>query len=322
MCEITEEPDWEKISGYKGAEEGYDDEVVELNPRAMRAICLLLQGKTQAEVAADIGVTQKTMSRWMQYGTVFKEILVRRQHDLWKTSKRKLMAMYMKSMNRLEDLICSDDEYISIKAIDMVFKNKEPQAKFDPDNPIFPFSSPMGHELYLTMKHSTPYYYKRPANCSARGAKISALFEEDCVFTNEYDEYRDASKWRPKTEILDEIRSWLSDNKIEWLSEHVDDISIYNDHRVCLMKLRSYREALPSTICIKRPKEHSTEFAHSDVIGEIFNKYNNGKMVYTPPDFWTEVCIPDLGDYRIVLSLLEELLDRTDDEKAIQDVPS
>ena len=75
----SSKPDWDKEAGVTGALEGYADKVVKLKPIQYKALSLLLAGHTQSQVASEIGVTRRTISRWMRVGTVFREILMDRQ---------------------------------------------------------------------------------------------------------------------------------------------------------------------------------------------------------------------------------------------------
>lgn len=80
------EPDWDAIAGVTGSPEGYPDEVIKLKPIHYKAMAILLRGGSQVEVANEVGVTKRTVNRWMTIGTEFYEIYLKRQFLLWEAT--------------------------------------------------------------------------------------------------------------------------------------------------------------------------------------------------------------------------------------------
>lgn len=128
------DPDWDAEAGLTGAFEGSPEDVKRLKPIQYRAISLLLQGKTQSYVASELGVTRRSVSNWMEVGSLVREIYMRRKHDLWEASMQQVSRIYEKAIRVTEDALDSPDEKIRLRAASMVLKNLCLSEPFDPNN--------------------------------------------------------------------------------------------------------------------------------------------------------------------------------------------
>lgn len=127
------DPDWDGIAGLTGAREGSPEDVKRLKPIQYRAISLLLQGHSQAYVANELGVTRRSVTRWMQVGSRFKEILMERQHILWEAEQQLCYNLQTKATRVLDELLDSPDERIRLRAASIVKKNTRNEEPFNPE---------------------------------------------------------------------------------------------------------------------------------------------------------------------------------------------
>ena len=73
-----------------------------LTVEQQNAIDLLVQGKTDQEVASTVGVNRVTVTKWRLYDVWFQAELNRRRQDLWGTAAERLRAMLPKALAVLE----------------------------------------------------------------------------------------------------------------------------------------------------------------------------------------------------------------------------
>ena len=87
-----------------------------MRPDKIRAIYLILQGKSHVDVAKEIGVTKRTFTRWMKKGTIFRRLLEREQYALWEVSSQQLKNLYAKSISVVSALLDNSNEKIRLRA--------------------------------------------------------------------------------------------------------------------------------------------------------------------------------------------------------------
>jgi FixJ family two-component response regulator len=68
------------------------NEMQQLDPRKQRAVDLLAEGKTDSQVAAEIGVDRTTVWRWHTTDDAFRVELARRREELWRASADRMRA--------------------------------------------------------------------------------------------------------------------------------------------------------------------------------------------------------------------------------------
>jgi len=84
------------------------NEVQPLDSRQLRAVDLLAAGRTNTEVAAEIGVDRTTVWRW---GTdpFFRAELARRRHELWNASADRMRALLPRAFDAFEKALDDGD---------------------------------------------------------------------------------------------------------------------------------------------------------------------------------------------------------------------
>ena len=74
------------------------NEAQQLDSRKLRAVDLLAEGKTDSEVAAEIGVDRSTVWRWRTTDDYFGVELARRREELWRASADRLRALIPRAL--------------------------------------------------------------------------------------------------------------------------------------------------------------------------------------------------------------------------------
>ena len=100
-----------------------------LDATQRRAIELLATGKTQTDVAAEIGVKRETVNRWVNHEDEFRASLTKAIEFVGRESLQRMKGRVAKVVSRLDMLVDSDDESIALKAIGMWLQ----QIKFGED---------------------------------------------------------------------------------------------------------------------------------------------------------------------------------------------
>lgn len=90
-----------------------------LRPRQVLAATCLVQGRRGKDVAAALGVSAKTVSRWRQLPE-FQGLMHRLLQETIDTTKLGMVALYAESIEPLRGLIRSFDDGTAMKAITLV----------------------------------------------------------------------------------------------------------------------------------------------------------------------------------------------------------
>jgi transposase-like protein len=82
---------------------------VKLKPRQHQAVRLLLEGKTVSETAEGVGVTERTLFRWLAE-PVFRAEVVSAEQKVLETTSRRLLVLSEQAVNYLEQVLNSPAE--------------------------------------------------------------------------------------------------------------------------------------------------------------------------------------------------------------------
>ncbi|MEH7610770.1 hypothetical protein [Gottfriedia acidiceleris] len=74
----------------------------------LNAVDLLITGKTDQEVADEVGVNRVTITKWRNYDIYFQAELNKRRKEIWSVSIDKIRALLPKAIERLEKEVDSD----------------------------------------------------------------------------------------------------------------------------------------------------------------------------------------------------------------------
>jgi transposase len=93
-----------------------------LSPRQEAAMLALLSGANQRDAAAAAGVTEGTLSRWVNNDVEFRKLYATRRADVWKAHEEKIAYLVARALKRLDlILMCSEDGY-SLEAVKVILK--------------------------------------------------------------------------------------------------------------------------------------------------------------------------------------------------------
>jgi len=113
-------------------------EAPKLTPEQLNAIDLLILGKTDREVAEEVGVRRETVTKWHKNPFFSAELSVRRE-ELWVDAKLRLKALAHEAVNVLNRGLSSADEKVAITAAVHILKTVglygEAKQDFGPDTP-------------------------------------------------------------------------------------------------------------------------------------------------------------------------------------------
>jgi hypothetical protein len=91
-----------------------------LSPAQEAAITLYLAGRSDAEVAAAVGVTRQTCNEWRHHHVVFMAELEKRRADLWRSSTERLRFGITKAIENLLGAVEAGDLKASIALLKAV----------------------------------------------------------------------------------------------------------------------------------------------------------------------------------------------------------
>src|SRR3954453_7298469 len=88
----------------------------QLDPRRSRAVDLLVLGKTDAEVAAEVGANRTSLWRWRQE-PLFQAELARRRAELWADSLDRFAGLLARSLDVLADALQDGDRRVALQLV-------------------------------------------------------------------------------------------------------------------------------------------------------------------------------------------------------------
>lgn len=105
-----------------------------LSAQQAQALEMLMAGQTVTETAAALGIARETVSRWRSKDPTFKAAYNDALKSSWEASRTRLLEARVKAVNRLIELIDSENEAMALKACMalMRFEVKEPGGHTDP----------------------------------------------------------------------------------------------------------------------------------------------------------------------------------------------
>ena len=99
-----------------------DDNLEKLSEKQEQMIQLILMGKNNTEIAAELGVCRQTVVSWRQDWD-FKEILQREVVLLRESRRAELVLLHKKAYQAMHDLLESKEESIKLKAAVEILKS-------------------------------------------------------------------------------------------------------------------------------------------------------------------------------------------------------
>jgi transposase len=99
-----------------------------LNERQEKAVLLLAEGKTSAEVAAEVGVDRTTIYRWKTGNARFIAELNRLRRSLWEAGENQLLSARTAALAAAMELLDHEDAKVRLRAIDTILRMKVPPA--------------------------------------------------------------------------------------------------------------------------------------------------------------------------------------------------
>ncbi|OPL19563.1 MAG: hypothetical protein AVO35_10395 [Candidatus Aegiribacteria sp. MLS_C] len=220
----------------------------------------------------------------------------------------------MKGLEDLNILLDSDDEYIRLKSIELIFKNIEMPSFFDPDDPFYPNPAlPYSREHYEQIKQSSPCYYKEPERFYLPGVKYFALEEKDYITNSTGKEWEEFNMWKFWKKDAEELSALLDAKGIPY-KDNGSVLKILNGEGEDAMVFH-YGYHLESEIFLIRPDKYSTEYKHKEAIIDFFEQCNGGRIVYGIADKWSAACIPKMDSFDLLLELAEEFQKPEDNQE-------
>jgi len=151
--------DWEEIAGIDGSLSKFSSEQIKLKPKHFMAIAMLLAGSSQVDVAKALGITQRTVSRWMKEGSVFQQELAARELALMKANYYRMNNLYSKSLVVLDELLESENETIRLRVAEKVIGKYSvipPTDPYDVPRAIAGFYYDKAHASDFNLLHKNP----------------------------------------------------------------------------------------------------------------------------------------------------------------------
>lgn len=109
-------------------------QVIQLSVEQQNAISLLILGKSDREVAEEVGVTRETVSRWRNENVYFMSALNQERKALWKASRDRVWALVDKALSAIEKSVDEGDTKSAFAILRMVkFEVEPPTGITDPD---------------------------------------------------------------------------------------------------------------------------------------------------------------------------------------------
>lgn len=129
-----------------------EKEAPDLSAQQVKALGLLLAGQTQRDVAAELGINEATISRWLNYDTQFIAAHNAGLQSLYDAGLAELLDLRRRAFGVLGDLLGSGDEATRLKAAGIVLRQEiaKPSGPTDP-NDIF-----LGNSLADLLRQSGP----------------------------------------------------------------------------------------------------------------------------------------------------------------------
>lgn len=93
-----------------------------LNQKQQIALDALLRGASTVHAAKEAGVARETVSRWRNTNPDFIAAFNAASSDMWSGTIQELRSLGQKAVQRLGELLHSDDDVISLRAVTMTLQ--------------------------------------------------------------------------------------------------------------------------------------------------------------------------------------------------------
>jgi transposase-like protein len=106
-----------------------------LTATQLKAVELLLEGKTITETARQLDIRRETVSSWYNRHPGFIATYNQAQRSTWEAGQNKLLDSRMKAIDKLMTLVESDNEAVAFKAaMALLGLQVAPSGRTDPDS--------------------------------------------------------------------------------------------------------------------------------------------------------------------------------------------
>lgn len=116
------------------------DKTRQLSLEQENAIDLLIQGKSDREVAEAVKVSRQTVNQWRNHDAVFVSALNARRQEIWGSQSERLRSLVKKAVDVLEADLDSDDRKLRqsaaihlLKSVKLYGRDLQPYGKTDPE---------------------------------------------------------------------------------------------------------------------------------------------------------------------------------------------
>lgn len=89
----------------------------QITPRQEQALLLLASGYSQSCVASELGVNRRTLYSWMNDDQIFHQCYEIVREQLYSRNMERVGSIASLALERLPQLIQSDDEKVSLEAV-------------------------------------------------------------------------------------------------------------------------------------------------------------------------------------------------------------
>jgi DNA-binding CsgD family transcriptional regulator len=93
----------------------------QLTTQQIQAIERLLQGRTDIQVAAELGVDRSTIYRWRR-SSFFAEVLGKLRAQAWEQSAQRMQSLIDPALDLLNETLKGDDRKLALRAAGMVLR--------------------------------------------------------------------------------------------------------------------------------------------------------------------------------------------------------
>ena len=93
----------------------------EMNEKEEMALALILQGRKDAEVAEELGVSRMTIWRWKKYDPEFIKTLDEKRTHLRQQAEDNILELTESAVNAIRDALNNGDTKIRLQAAKLVF---------------------------------------------------------------------------------------------------------------------------------------------------------------------------------------------------------
>ncbi len=120
---LNDEANNSSLSGLSPEDRIFENRADGLSEEQLQAIPLIVEGKTDADVAESIGKARETVNRWRNRDNAFKTALDDASKSHYDSQIAALTARTQKALSVLDGLLESDDEKIRLQAASLLIKS-------------------------------------------------------------------------------------------------------------------------------------------------------------------------------------------------------